>query len=56
MIMTLTRQNNLIDPLTRKSFDRNMIYPNNCLDDSVKWFTKINPEVMLLLDKKDVEI
>ena len=56
MIMTLIRENKLTDPLTRKSFNRDMIYQNCCVEHSVKWFTKMNPEIVFMLDKKDIEI
>lgn len=56
MITELVNSNKLTDPLTRKPFYKELIYPNLSIQSAVKWYSKIRPDEVFLNDKRDIEI
>ena len=56
MITELVNSNKLTDPLTRKPFNKELIYPNHSIQNAVKWYSKIRPDEVFINDKRDVEI
>ena len=56
MITALAKNNNFIDPLSRKTFKNDMFYYNRAVKAAVDWYSKRHPEVVFISDNKEIEI
>ena len=56
MVEALLKNNNTIDPLTRKRFRNDAIFINNSVKQATIWYSNKYPEIVFRSDNREIEI